>query len=106
MIYGMPGIGDTIGAAGLLMGLVSLGLHLRERKLREREVSQLRGEMEHGRVECLGEIGRLGASIEKSKQESQASAELLHDGRMSLPARARAIRMLRSGMSPETAAAE
>lgn len=61
-------------------------------------MGQLRADMEHGRVELLGEIGRLNARLEEVKRESQAA--------MSLPARSRAMRMLRTGMSPDTAALE
>ena len=44
--------------------------------------------------------------LDASELSAQSSAELLQDGRLSLPARPRALRMIRSGMAPDSIAAE
>jgi hypothetical protein len=44
--------------------------------------------------------------MEESARNAQSNLEMLRDGRLGMPARARALQMLRSGMAAETAAAE
>jgi hypothetical protein len=68
-------------------------------------LAELRAELDRVRVGSLGEIGRVEKDLEEWKRESQASAELC-EGRLSVAMRSRALRMLRAGIAPETAAAE
>jgi len=100
------GIPEAIAGAGVLTALLSLALNRRQGREFRREIVKLRGEMARGDRDCSEQISRLGETLETSKRNAQASLELLRDGRLSLPARARAFRMLRSGMAAETAATE
>jgi hypothetical protein len=68
-------------------------------------LEELRGELGRVRVDCLAEIGRIRKELEERYVESQATAELC-EGRLSVAGRSRAMRMLRAGIAPETAAAE
>jgi hypothetical protein len=85
-------------AAGLMAGALCVWLDGRRRSACRREMAELR-------TECLAERGRLEKAIEEWRRESQATAEFC-EGRLSAPARSRAMRMLRAGIAPETAAAE
>lgn len=106
MIYPQITGGEVIGAAGLGAAMVSLMLQIRARWMRVREREEVREEIEDVRAECRMEIGRLTENLEESKRQSQASMELLREGQLTVPARARALRMLRSGKLPEAVAAE
>jgi hypothetical protein len=92
-------------AAGLMAGLLCVWLYQRSRTAWRREAAELRSELGRVRVDSLAEIGRLGKEIEDWKRESQAGAEFC-EGRLSATARSRAMRMLRAGIAPETAASE
>lgn len=95
------GLGATAVAAGLIAGVLCVWLHGRAR----REIAGLREELERVRVSAAVETARVGKDLEEWKRESQASAELC-EGRLSVAMRSRALRMLRAGIAPETAAAE
>lgn len=100
------GVNDAIAGTGLMAGIVSLVLNWRQRLLQRRDAGCLRAEMERSHKDCLGRIGRVGENLETSERNAQSSLELLRDGRLGMPARARALRMLGSGIGAETAAAE
>jgi hypothetical protein len=106
-------ITDGVAAAGLLVGIVSLLVNWRQgwqRARVEREMvniqESLREEMERGHRQCQGEIAEVRETLAEAEMNAQVNLELLRDGRLGMPARARALRMLRSGMSAETAATE
>lgn len=92
-------------AAGLMAGALCVWLHQRSRSVQRREFAELRAELERVRVDGLAEIGRVGKEIEEWERGPQAAVEL-YEGRLSATARSRAMRMLRAGIAPETAAAE
>jgi hypothetical protein len=110
-------ITDVVAAVGLIVGVVSLLVSWRQGWLRARGKQEmvdsqeclqknLREEMERGRRHCEGQIVNVRETLAAAEMNAQVNLELLRDGRLGMPARARALRMLRSGMSAETAAAE
>jgi hypothetical protein len=114
-------ITDGVAGASLLVGIFALlvsWLQGRARARDKREMAgiqtslqeslqkSLREEAERGRVQCQGEIAGVRETIAEAEKNAQANLESLRDGRLGMPARARALRMLRSGMSAETAAVE
>ena len=54
----------------------------------------------------MRQIQAIAEDLTASDKTAQASLEMLRDGRLGMPARARALRMLRSGMAADTAATE
>ena len=97
---------EVAAAAGLIAGILSVFLGWRQRCAQGRDTRHLREELDRGRRECLRQIGQLRTEMEESEKNAQSNVELLRDGRLGMPARARALQMLRSGMAAETAAAE
>jgi hypothetical protein len=88
-------------AAGLMAGALCIWLNQRAR----REIARLRAELDRVRVDGLAEIGCVRKEFAAWQVESQASAEFC-EGRLSAAGRSRAMRMLRAGIAPETAAVE
>jgi hypothetical protein len=106
MMPWIPGAMAAAGlAAGLMAGMLCVWLYQRGRSARRAGVEELRGELGRVRVDCLAEVGRIRKELEERYVESQATAELC-EGRLSGAGRSRAMRMLRAGIAPETAAAE
>jgi len=102
-------ITEGVAAAGLLAGIISLLMNWRLRILRARDrraMLSFREEMERGQQQCLGHITEVREILAEAEKNAQANLELLRDGRLGMPARARALRMLRSGMAAETTAIE
>lgn len=107
-------ITQCVAAAGLLAGFVSLFVSLllnrRQCIRRAREIELLRSTlteaMEHGRQRCQEGIAEVRETLAEAEKNGQANLDLLRDGRLGMPARARALRMLRSGMAAETTAME
>jgi hypothetical protein len=97
---------QAIAAASLLGGILSLYLNWRHRSGLGRVAARLRDDMDHLRRDCLQQIGHVGEGLATLERSAQTSAELLQDGRLSIAGRARALRMLRSGMSSDSAAIE
>jgi len=58
------------------------------------------------RAACLRQSAQAAEDRQAAERISQAHVELLRDGRLGMPVRARALGMLRTGMSADTAAAE
>ncbi|HEU5022932.1 MAG TPA: hypothetical protein VFT60_13620 [Bryobacteraceae bacterium] len=98
-------IAATGAAAGLLAGVLCVWLNQRTRAEQRREIAELRAELHRVRVESLGEMERVAKDLETWKCESQAATEF-YEGRLSVTARSRVLRMLRAGIAPEAAAAE
>lgn len=94
------------GVAGCAAVLLSLVQVRRCRNAFRREAASLRDESETRHKECLRQLAALAERAEESGCGSPASPELLRDGRMGIPARSGALRMLRSGMAPDTVAVE
>lgn len=101
----IPWIPEAMAAAGMAAGLMAGALCVWLHQRGQRQVSELRAELVRVRVEGLAEIGRVGKEIEEWKRESRVSAEFC-EGRLSVTARSRAMRMLRAGIAPEAAAVE
>jgi len=97
---------ELIGAAGLLATIFGLILIWHQRCVQARHGIRLRDDMERNDRECRRQIDLLRETLATSESNAQASLELLRDGRLGMAARARALRMLRSGMAADTAAAE
>lgn len=108
---------DGLAGAGLLAGIVSLLVSWRQGCLRVREKREIldiqtslqtsvREEMERNYRQCQGETAAVREIVAEAEKNAQVNLELLRDGRLGMPARARALRLLRSGMLAETAAAE
>jgi hypothetical protein len=96
----------AVAAAGFLAGIVSLVLNWLQGRAQARRMERLRDEMDRSYRDCVRRIGVVGESLEMSEKNAQSSLELLRDGRLGMAARARALRMLRSGVTADTAAAE
>ncbi len=99
-------VSDAINGGALAVGLFSLVWNLRLRSDNKRATNALRTEMNRAHIDCVAQIGRVAEDLATAERNAQSSLELLRDGRLAVPARSRALRMLRSGMSPETAASE
>lgn len=97
---------DAIAVSGVLTGALSLALNYRHRLALARSASTLRTEMAAKHDECLRQVEQVTGRLETSERNAQSSAELLRDGRLSVPVRSRALGMLRSGLAPDTIAAE
>jgi hypothetical protein len=97
---------DATGAAGLIAGILSLLVSYRQRSVQRRDMTRLQERTDRGHRECLQEIVRVGAEMEESEKNARLSQESLRDGRPGMPARARALQGLRSGMAAETVATE
>jgi hypothetical protein len=96
----------AMDAVGLLAAALSLILVWRQRILHDRRSTRLRETIESGQEECLRQINAIAGELTAAEKNAQASLDLLRDGRLGTPVRARALRMLRSGMAADTAAAE
>jgi hypothetical protein len=81
-------------------------LNWRQRSAQRVSSELFRVEMDRRHEECLLRIGRVSEDLATSEKAAQSSLELLSDGRLAMPARTRALRMLRSGKSPDTTAKE
>jgi hypothetical protein len=103
-------ITQCVAAAGLLAAFVSLLLIRSQGVRRAREMGLLRSAlteaMEHGRKNFQEEIAEVRETLAEAEKNAQTNLDLLRDGRLGMPARARALRMLRSGMAAETTAME
>ena len=66
----------------------------------------MREDMERSHRECQVRINEICETLAAAERSAQANPDLLRDGRLGMPARARALRMLRSGMAAHTAAEE
>jgi hypothetical protein len=93
-----PDPASMVGLAGCLAALFSLLALRRYHSIASCESARLRSEFE--RLEAL--FRRDFTALELSLQNT---GEMLREGRLHGTSRAQAMRLLRSGMSPETAAA-
>jgi hypothetical protein len=92
--------------AGLLAGILSMFLSWRHRSAQRVGSERLRMEMERRHEECLRQLGRVTEEFATSERAAHSSMELLSGGRLAIPARTRALRMLRSGKAADTTAIE
>jgi hypothetical protein len=108
----IPDPGLIAGVAGCLAALFSL-LAVRRCHLRaSRDSSRLSHEFESAQALLAGrqalfseEIAELRHALSTLEIGMQNTDEILRDGRMNRTSRAQAMRLLRSGVSPDTAAA-
>jgi hypothetical protein len=99
-------ITEVIASAGLLVGIFSVCMNWRQKRSLRNEAACLRDEAKRHHGECLKQISDVGENLASLERNAQSNAELLRDGRLGMPARARALGLLRSGMSADSAAAE
>src|SRR5271154_475928 len=99
-------ITEAIASVGLLTGILGVCLNWRQKLLLRCEAARLRDEADRHHGECLKQIGDVGESLASLERNAQSNAELMRDGRLGMPARSRALGLLRSGMSADSAAAE
>jgi len=111
---------DGVAAAGLLTAIVCLAMIWWQGSMRvsgqreihqmldlqERQQKSLHEDLELGLTQCRAEISELRDNLAEAEKNAQSNKDLLRDGRLGMPARSRALRMLRSGVSAETAATE
>ena len=102
----MNWIAIGMSAVCLLICILTVRMHVRQRRAFERSTVGLRTEMRRKHDECLHLVHHIAENMEAAERTAQASAELLGDGRLAMPTRARALQMLRSGMAADTAAVE
>jgi hypothetical protein len=108
----IPDPGLIAGVAGCLAALFSL-LAVRRCHLRaSRDTGRLSLELERGQAFLAGqqalfseELAGLRHALSTLELSMQNTDEILRDGRMNRTSRAQAMRLLRSGVSPDTAAA-
>ncbi len=116
----------VIASTGLVSGVLSLGLAWRRRAVpcgcvvsRRAETpgempspvpsearADVQDQIDRNRRECLERMARLAEKVEMAERGAQSGSEFLGEGRLGMPARARALRMLRAGVAAETAATE
>ncbi len=96
----------AIAGGGFLTGALSVALWWRQRSRWRHDEATLRADVERRIDECRREAARITEQLEASERNMQANAELLRDGRLGTTARARALGLLRSGMSADSTAAE
>ena len=99
-------VAEAVAGAGLFVGAIGLFACWRQKIAARRDIAGVRQEIEQNNRGCLLQMESLGQDLEASKRDAQISLELLRDGRLGMPARARALGMLRAGLAAETAAAE
>ena len=95
-----------LAVAGLLSGIAGLFLSWRQRTAQRRDAACLRNDIHSGLRECQRQMKDLTTELDASELNAQLRPELLRDGRIGAPARSRALGLLRSGVSPDTAAVE
>jgi len=96
----------ALAAAGTLLGVAALLRIRRQRIGLTVELKNIHEEADRNHQECLRKIHEIWENLTASEKNAQANLELLRDGRLGMPARARALQMLRTGMAAETAAVE
>jgi hypothetical protein len=100
---------ETIAGGALLFSAFGLAFTWRQRRNLRRVSSALRDEMKRNQEDLTQQIALIdqkGIEAIEAQHGMQASLELLRDGRLGLPVRTRALKMLRSGVAADTAATE
>src|SRR5690242_989016 len=97
-----PGL--IAGVAGCCAALFSLFALRKYQLIAARETARLSEEAERRQAICSEQIGGLRNDLVNLELSLHNSDELLRDGRLSRTTRAQAMKLLRSGISPETAA--
>src|SRR4051794_14130524 len=89
------------GIAGCCASLVFLAICLAAIRAGRENTAQ---DMRSIQGDCERRAEELTAALVSAEAGMQSTAEMLRDGRLSRSSRARALQLLRSGVSPETAA--
>ena len=100
---------EAIAGGALLFSAFGLAFTWRQRRNLRQVSSALRDEMKGNQEDLTQQITLVDRKVIESmeaQQGVQASLELLRDGRLGLPVRTRALKMLRSGITADTAASE
>lgn len=100
---------EAIAGGALLFSAFGLAFTWRQRRNLRRVSSALRDEMERDREDLARQVTLIDQKVIEAVEAQhgmQTSLELLRDGRLGLSARTRALKMLRSGVAADTAAAE
>jgi hypothetical protein len=101
----MPDAASMVGLAGCLAALFSLLALRRYHAIASCESARLRCEFERLEALCRGQTDSLRRDFTALELSMQNTDEILREGRLYGTSRAQAMRLLRSGMSPDTAAA-
>lgn len=100
---------EAIAGGAALMSAFGLAFTWRQRRDLRRLSSALRDEMKQNGEDLARQIVLIDQKLIETVEAQngmQASLELLRDGRLGLPVRSRALKMLRSGVAADTAAME
>ncbi len=97
-----PGL--IAGVAGCFAALFSLLALRRYHSIAARESVRLSGELERRQADCMEQIGGLRNDLITLESSLQNTEEILRDGRLNRTTRAQAMKLLRSGISPDIAA--
>ena len=100
-----PDPASIVGLAGCLAALFSLLALRRYHAIASCESTRLRSEFERLEALCRGQTDSLRRDFTALELSLQNTDEILREGRLNGTSRAQAMRLLRSGMSPDTAAA-
>jgi hypothetical protein len=97
---------EAVATGAFAAAALSLGLIWRQRSERSRQIVQLREEIARSHEEALRQIGCVGERIESLKQTVPVCVEAPGEGRLNMPSRGQALKMLRAGMSADITAVE
>jgi hypothetical protein len=89
--------------AGLLMALTCVVLWRQQHRLAARSRQDFAAMLQQHQAECVEKIGLLGRNVAALETSAQ-NIENLGQAALTRSRRSQAIQLLRSGMSPETAA--
>jgi hypothetical protein len=101
----MPDTASIAGVAGCLAALSALLAARRYHLIATREAARLSNEFERRQALCSEQITGLRKDLSALELSLRNTDELLREGRLNRTSRAQAMRLLRSGVSPDTAAA-
>ncbi len=105
-MLGEVGVAGGLGVTALFAGLLSLmhGWRLQVKSAREHE--RTRCDVQSQLREYLVQLAGISHELEKIGSNTSSNLEMPGDGRLGISTRAKALRMLRTGVAAETAAAE
>jgi hypothetical protein len=92
------------GVAGCLAAVFCLLALRKSRSDFALEASRVRGECDRSQVACLDQLAELKVEFATLELSMQNTEELLWEGRLNRTSRAQAMQLMRTGVSPETAA--
>ena len=105
-LWGEFGLAPVVGAAGLLIGVLNLAHSRRLRTAAAREQVRAKQEFQVQLRDCLIQLASVSQQLEKIETGAQTDFALPGAGGFGRTTRSRAMRLLRTGMTADTAAAE